>query len=283
MKISVTTPFSGKYFCFLEYAKTIEQLVKNNLEIEFIFSVLDNSNRSSFERRINDLADKLGIKLYYKKEDTRSIPNVGNDRMKRVNELYNDLIFNVMPQDIDYCFVIEDDIVFDDPDAIKKCLRIMEDDTVATVTANTLARWERGRFGKPQCSEYINQGDLVDIKLELSGVRQVDTAAMGFWFTRMSVLKRLGLPLGVNGRKATDGCWSENLINHNYKLMLDQSIHCRHYYQKEDGMINYVSPTHNTDGTWARRPKPSFEHIIQRTERKGSPQFIKVINIKNGK
>lgn len=247
MRISITTPFSGKTFCFYEYAKTVEIIVKSNPDIEFVLSALDNSHRDSFKSRLEDLCRRLDIKLFYAKEDGEIVYEVGNPRMAWVNKLYNRLVFDVMPQDVDYCLVIEDDIAFDDPEAIRKCLEIMESDLdCATVTANTLARWHRARMGRQQSSIYKG-GTLEAVPTTLSGAVKIDTSAMGFWFTRMAFLEILGLPLECNGRKCTDGSWSEHVRNHCLTMYAEMSIHCRHYYLREDDMMKYVSCTHNSD------------------------------------
>lgn len=246
MRISITTPFGGKSFCFYEYANTVKTIVKSNPDIQWVFSVLDNSNSESFKQRIYDLKNELNIEFYYHKETCDYIHNIGLtvqlDRLTQVRHLYNKLIFEVMPQDVDYCFVIEDDISFDDVDAVKKCLDVMIDPKVATVTANTLDR----RFGLPQPAVYDSTGELKKIPLELSGTKQVIMSAMGFWFTRFSILKDLRLPESVNGMPCADLLWCFNCLNYGYKIFSEQSIHCKHHYKLSNGIVDYVSPTHNT-------------------------------------
>jgi hypothetical protein len=264
-KIAIVTPFKGKRFCAWDYFSCLKRILAHT-EAEFSILFYDNSNNPGFSRMLESQAKKYGATYY--KDETPSVEDGGAVYL-RMHEIYTKSYFELIPQDVDYILTIEDDVNCLVPDAVERMLKHFEDEKVGSVLGSVFTRWLRGPYKmKPQVWKWT--GKVYEALLPRDcGIQAVDATSQSFLLLRMSALKAVGLQVPQSNGLGVDRTLGKSLNAAGYKVLVDWSIKCRHFYKTQEDIIGFTS-----DGIY-KRFKNMSQNKSEMTDRKSSPQFIK--------
>lgn len=251
-KITLTTPFANKKYCFDKYYEAIKKL---DYPKDKIFALwYDNSNDKDFGKML-----KEKIKIFPRhriiKDDTPyfTIENT-SDYGKvsyRCHEVYKKIADEIPSEG--YMFNVEDDVEVP-PDSLKKMLAIFNKyPKVGTVIGSLCSRRTKDRvfklpvvwkfrrtrtFPEPDTCNEITTECLQIQNLPSSGIEVVGSGHMGCWLAPAKLVKKIGFKWSEDGVMANDIVWGYRLKKAGYQFLIDWSIVCKHWWCV-DGKIGY--------------------------------------------
>jgi hypothetical protein len=242
-RISLITPFVGKKYCIEEYFKGLLSLDYDKNLLDLVF--YDGSNDCNFKIILYGFINKHpeygsfqyvvdGRKPMHEKTDGNIV------KTQRVASVYENLKQYIKNELV---FVIEDDIEVP-VDALKKLLKILEDKTVGMALGRQICRWgseenktlplaweyQRRRVypeGDSCCEEQVI-GSTVPILND--GLQVIDGSGMGCNLLRSSIYKREIFRGTESELVGYDLVFGKDIRDWGYKIIIDWSIHCKHYH-----------------------------------------------------
>jgi hypothetical protein len=243
MRITITTPFAGKSFCFDDYWATIDAILAHT-DAEFALVAYDNGQSAAFTAALRGALARVSASAVVYCHDPEPVARNRQEDLweevpERTHRIYNRIFFELVPP-CDLVLNIEDDISCRRPDAVTHMLRGFCQAAVGTVVAAT---WSRSLgtpfFGTIQCRRLC--GNLfLRPEVQPAGFSEVDAAPMGFWLTRFSLLKEIGFARAFGPARHPDLAWGLNLRQHGHKTLIAWDVRCRHHYRDPHGVSAYT-------------------------------------------
>ncbi len=244
-KITIATPFVGKAYCITDYLKGLESLDYPKDKINLIF--YDASNDKVFKEILDEFIQthkKEYASTRYETDGREPMHDVtaGNAiKSARVASVYNRIKYMI---ETDLVLIIEDDIVAP-PNTIKKLLENLTDG-VGMIIARQMCRWSSDIhekmyplawslnkvkvFGEnDSCSE--TGYDVQPLKVKEKGIETIDATPMGCNLIRTKLFKQEEFRATDNGLMGFDLIFANDLNMLGYKVLIDWSIHCKHFHQ----------------------------------------------------
>jgi hypothetical protein len=266
-KICLTTPFAGKKHCLEHYKKSVESLDYPKNEMSFL--IYDNSNDPAFSKNMKVWAESLGFErvIYYSDNAPHFIIENTTDYSKvmdRVHLIYVKIL-DMVPDDIDYIWNVEDDISFE-PDVLKKLMpRFQEDTRIRSISAITWGRrmqdmdwgvpqvwgFQREEFFpmQPVINQPMGREQLQSTKVKVFrlpekefGFEIVGGTAFGCIIWDAKFLKEFKFKMNVDGMKTIDPAYGYRLWKEGKGFhTIDWAVKCKHWwlYNNEVGYSGY--------------------------------------------
>lgn len=242
----LVTPFAGKDF-LKEYLRGIDQLPLAQAH----FICYDNSNSNSHRAKLRSLiADRFdSYTLIGDRNPQFTVEKTDEYRLicHRAHCIYEHIYETVLPTlpRLPLALNVEDDIELPaeawprlnaaldiDPQGriatavgVARCRRL-KDVVGGEVIAWNFVRQER--IGGDFCTELADR-ELIPLKE--AGIELIGSAHMGVWLTRTAVIRKIGMPVGLDGMWAHDMCWGYHLNRSGYRMAIDWSVRARHYFK----------------------------------------------------
>ena len=236
-KIILITAFGGRRFCLDKYFKGIRNLDYPKDKISLVFS--DGSNDKTLKKELDNFAKDYPYYTYNK--DTRK-PMTGItagsvEKSKRIASVYTRLQDKVSEVSGDYILSAEDDIV-PPTNGLNKLLKtIKSDEKIGCVFGRQICRWMDLPMAwkiKKRSSYVIggkeNKYDCKPYPLRDSGLQEVDGMPMGFNLFSRDIFLKADIRAQITGLTGFDLILAQDIKNWGYKVIIDWSIHCKHYH-----------------------------------------------------
>jgi hypothetical protein len=251
-EFALTTPFSGKKFCFGSYMRGLNRLPLSKAHAVWY----DNSNSKTFGKKLrNTLKENFdSYTLIKDANDPYTVdascyeyPTIVN----RMRGIYTSLLADNTP-DLPLTLNVEDDVEV--PDNADRLWSIMDNyPEVGTVVGHQLSRPVKDWKGNAPIAvnfekiQYIGGPNSNTPKVDVQwiedkrdfGIEPVGGAHMGLWLTRTPIIKKVGFGGDVDGIIGLDLYWGYKLNLAGYKMLIDWSVKAKHHYLK-DGKACYV-------------------------------------------
>lgn len=243
IRISLITPFVGKWYCINEYLSGLTNLEYDKSLIDLVF--YDASCDKGFNKLLNDFIDchkeYNSITLVVDERQPMHDVTAGNViKTNRVASVYERLKKHI---NNDLLFVVEDDIEVP-TDSLNKLLKLFDDQSVSMALGRQLCRWageadERlplawfySRERVYPESDTCKEEHIVPKTFPIldTGIQAIEASAMGCNLIRSEIYKRevfRGFDCGIVGY---DLIFGKDMIDWGYKILIDWSIHCKHYH-----------------------------------------------------
>lgn len=270
MRVAITTPFANKQYCFNHYCKAIEETIEANPLVDFNFVAWDNSNDKKFGNRINDWVQTLGVPhIFYTDVTEHHTVDTTSDYGKvsgRVAEIYSSMFFDLVHDNTDFVFNVEDDVSFPGH-TLGRLLTHLQDDQYASANGPGFNR-RLGNMpgGLPIVFSLDKYGKRTPVKAKRFGVEEIDATWVGCTLFRYPILKQVGWGRDPN-IGGGDIFWGHRLKQLGLKQVVDWSIRCKHWWKdKGTGEIDF----YNIDNA----PVEKRYKMVQ-IQRAGSPLFVR--------
>jgi len=252
-KFALTTPFSGKGFCFKNYMKGLSRLPLEDAHAVWY----DNSNNKKFgvvlRKRLRENFDSYTLikdtnEPHVVDASCYQYPTIVN----RMRGIYTKVIVDSVPDSLPYTLNVEDDVEV--PENHGRLWEVMRNyGEAGTVIGHQLSRplpdWKgtapiavnfnvTKRVGGPNKNDPIVDVKWIEEKRSY-GVEPIGGGHMGLWLTRTPLVKSIGFDGDADGIIGLDLYWGYKLNLAGHKMLVDWSVKAKHYYAK-NGETSYV-------------------------------------------
>lgn len=248
--IQLISPFAGKTFCFGKWQQSLD-----TLPLERVHATLyDNSNDPVFHERLKEYArQKLpAFTLVRDSNMVQTIESTANYRqiIHRCSQVYEHIYTNLLIPSCSLILNLEDDIGVPEGSFEKLEHTLKSDNQCATVIGKCRDRRVAVRGNKPQSisvnfQKIIQIGGAPSEKVEIEwaperewGVEQIGAGHMGFWLSRASAVRELGMK--TSSRQDVLGHdiqWGLRVNEAGQRFAIDWSVDLKHYYQKAGEIV----------------------------------------------
>ena len=248
--IQLISPFAGKTFCFEKWQQSLSTLPLGRVHA----TLYDNSNDPVFHQRLKEYARQQlpAFTLVRDSNMVQTIESTANYReiIERCSQVYEHIYTNLLIPSCSLILNLEDDIGVPSGSFEKLESVIIGNPDVATVIGKCRDRRLAVRGNAPQSISVnfqkrtqIGGPPKEDIEVEHAperewGVEQIGAGHMGFWLSRASSVRELGMK--TSPRKDVLGHdiqWGLRVNEAGQRFAIDWSVDLKHFYQKAGEVV----------------------------------------------
>ena len=242
--ITILTIFIGREFVLEKWINSLRRInhPKKKMSLLWVYAGKPNSKFSKLLRmEMENLAGYHSKSLVCHPRLPRFLGSDGRGRHQAICSTYN--FSKVYIEASDFVFLLEDDVVAP-PDILSKLLRLMRNPRIGCAIGNLRYRPMDGNHGTPLAWEIVptyetQNGTLTRghsvwaVPPQDDGVEEVSSGTFGCALVREPLWRGTDLVPWSETIFGTDVNFGHQIREKGYKTMIDWSVRCRHYFQRE--------------------------------------------------